>query len=100
MGITKNVILDILPLYLANEVSADTRDLIENYLETDPELDKIVKQSAEMELQGEIPVPLTEEDKMKTYRKTKWLMILTIVILAVLIAFILGVTLLAFFVSV
>jgi t-SNARE complex subunit (syntaxin) len=100
MGITKNVILDILPLYLANEVSADTRDLVENYLETDPELDKIVKQSAEMELQGEIPVPLTEEDKMKTYRKTKWLMILTIVILAVLIAFILGVTLLAFFVSV
>jgi len=100
MDITRNVILDILPLYLANEVSADTRALIEKYLETDPEFANIVKQSAEMELQGDIPVPLTEEDKMKVYRKTKWLMFLTIVILAVLISFILGVTLLVFFVSV
>ena len=100
MDITRNVILDLLPLYLANEVSEDTRTLIEKYLETDPELANIAKQSAAMELQGDIPVPLTEEDKMKVYRKTKWLMFLTIVILAVLISLILGVTLLVFFVSV
>ena len=100
MEITRNVILDLLPLYLANEVSEDTRTLVEKYLETDPELANIAKQSAAMELQGDIPVPLTEEDKMKVYRKTKWLMFLTIVILAVLISLILGVTLLVFFVSV
>ena len=100
MDITRDVILDLLPLYLANEVSEDTRTLIEKYLETDPELANIAKQSAAMELQGDIPVPLTEEDKVKAYRKTKWLMFLTIVILSVLISLILGVTLLAFFVSV
>lgn len=100
MDITRNVILDLLPLYLANEVSEDTRTLIEEYLETDKELANLAKQSATMELPGDIPVPLTEEDKMKAYRKTKWLMVLTIVILAVLISFILGVTLLVFFVSV
>ena len=100
MEITRNVILDLLPLYMADEVSEDTRTLIDKYLETDKELANLAKQSAVMELPGDIPVPLTEEDKMKAYRKTRWLMLLTIVILAVLISFILGVTLLAFFVSV
>jgi hypothetical protein len=85
---------------MADEVSEDTRTLIDKYLETDKELANLAKQSAAMELPGDIPVPLTEEDKMKAYRKTRWLMLLTIVILAVLISFILGVTLLAFFVSV
>jgi hypothetical protein len=100
MDITRNVILDLLPLYVANEVSEDTRILIEEYLETDPELANLAKQSVAMELQEDIPVPLTEEDKIKVYRKTKWLMFLTVVILAVLISLILGMTLLVFFVPV
>lgn len=100
MEITKNVILDLLPLYLANEVSEDTRILVENYLETDKELAAIAKQSAAMELPGDIPVSLTDEDKMKTYKKTRWLLFLTIVLLSILIALILGATFYAFFVSV
>ena len=35
-GVTRGVILDLLPLYLADEVSTDTRRLVECYLETDP----------------------------------------------------------------
>jgi hypothetical protein len=100
MEITKNVILDLLPLYLADEVSADTRTLVENYLETDKELADLAKQSAAVELPGDIPVSLTEEDKMKTYKKTRWLLFLTIVILSILISLILGATFYAFFVSV
>jgi hypothetical protein len=100
MEITRNVILDLLPLYLANEVSKDTRAIVEEYLETDPELADIAKQSAAVELPGNIPVPLTEEDKMKAYRKSRWLMFLVIVVLAFLMFAILGVTLLVFFVSV
>ena len=99
MEITKNVILDLLPLYLADEVSADTRALIEEYLETDPELAEIAKQSAAVELPGDIPVPLTQEDEMKAYKKSKTIMVVTIVLLAALMATILGITLLAFFVS-
>jgi hypothetical protein len=99
MEITKNVILDLLPLYLANEVSADTRALIEEYLETDPELAEIAKQSAAVELLGDIPIPLTQEDKMKAYNKSKTIMIVTIVLLAALMAAILGIIMLAFFVS-
>ncbi|MCK5645459.1 MAG: hypothetical protein KAH97_01695 [Anaerolineales bacterium] len=99
MEITKNVILDLLPLYMADEVSADTRALIEEYLETDPELAEIAKQSAAVELPGDIPVPLTQEDEMKAYKKSKTIMVVTIVLLAALMATILGITLLAFFVS-
>jgi hypothetical protein len=99
MDITRNVILDLLPLYLADEVSADTRALVDKYLESDPQLANLAKQSAEMEFPGDIPVPLTEEDKMKAYRKTRWIMVLTVVILAALMAFALWVTMYAFFVS-
>jgi len=99
MDITRNVILDLLPLYLADEVSADTRALVDKYLESDPQLANHAKQSAEMEFPGDIPVPLTEEDKMKAYRKTRWIMVLTVVILAALMAFALWVTMYAFFVS-
>ena len=38
MEITRNVIEDLLPLYLADEASADTRMLVGEYLKTDPEL--------------------------------------------------------------
>ena len=97
MEITRNVILDLLPLYLAGEVSADTRALVEEYLETDPELANVAKQSAAMELPGDIPIPLTKEDEMEAYRKTKRLMFLGTVILAVLISAAMGLALLAFF---
>jgi len=69
MEITKNVILDLLPLYLADEISEDTRTLVEKYLDTDKELADLANQSAAMELPGDVPVSLTEEDKMKTYKK-------------------------------
>ena len=100
MEITRKVILDLLPLYLAGEVSTDTRDLIEKFLETDPKLAEIAKQQKEaMELPGDIPVPLSEETQMKAYRKSKMILYMTIVILAILMAAILGITLMTFFVS-
>jgi len=74
MEITRNVILDLLPLYLADEVSADTRTLIEQFLESDQELANVVKRSAELEFRKDVPAPLTEEDEMEAYRKAKRLM--------------------------
>ena len=101
MEITRDVILDLLPLYLADEVSADTRALVEKYLETDPELASIAEQSAAPELAVDIPIPLTTEDKMEAFREAQRLMFRRFVILAVLISFtilaLLGVVLLAFF---
>lgn len=100
MEITRDVILDLLPLYLADEVSADTRSLVEGYLKTDPELAKLANdQSTALNLSTDVPVPLTEEDKMKAYKKTRWMMAFYILILALLISVILGATLMAFLIS-
>ena len=101
MEITRNVILDLLPLYLADEVSADTRALVEKYLETDPELANVAKESAAMELPEDIPIPLSKEDQMEAYKEAKRLLLQRTVIWAGLIAFVflscLGMTLLAAF---
>jgi hypothetical protein len=87
MEITRNVILDLLPLYLANEVSADTHTLIENYLKTDSELAKVAKQLSAMEKPGNVPVPITQDDNLKAYRRARRVIILSVLGLAAAISF-------------
>jgi hypothetical protein len=86
MEITRNVIEDLLPLYLANEASADTRTLVDEYLKTDPELAGIAKDTTMIELPKDIPISLTKEDKMEAYKEAKRLMLLRTVILAAIIS--------------
>ena len=87
MEITRNVILDLLPLYLADEVSADTRALVKEYLETDSELADFANQTETIELPKDIPIPLTKEDKMEAYREAKRYIFLRTAILAITISF-------------
>ena len=86
MDVTRDVILDLLPLYLAEGVSADTRTLVERYLEADPEIAEMAEQFAAMSLPDDIPVTLTLEDKMEAYKQTKRLMFWRTVILAAIIS--------------
>lgn len=88
MEITRNVILDLLPLYLDDEVSADTRALVEEYLETDPELATMAQHLAKTELSRDIPVPLTKEDEMQAYKEAKRLMFLRTIVIAITISFV------------
>ena len=37
MTVTRDVILDLLPLYFAGQVSADTKTLVDEFLRTDPD---------------------------------------------------------------
>jgi hypothetical protein len=37
MTVTRDVILDLLPLYFAGQVSADTKTLVDEFLQTDPD---------------------------------------------------------------
>jgi hypothetical protein len=99
MEITRDVILDLLPLYLAGEVSSDTRALVEHYMENDPQLANIAEKSKAAELARDIPVPLTKEDEMEAYRKTKRLIFLSTVILAAVIGAIPLIALVVFFLS-
>jgi anti-sigma factor RsiW len=86
MEITRNVILDLLPLYLADEVSADTRALVEKFLETDPELANVARRTAKVKLPEDIPVPLSKENQMEAYKEAKRLLFQRTVIWAALIA--------------
>ena len=74
MEITRNVILDLLPLYLAGETSVDTAALVENYLKTDPELARLAQHAARTNL-AEVPVPLSKEAAMEAYVKATQQMI-------------------------
>ena len=80
--IPQHVILDLLPLYFADEVSAETRDLIEAYLKTDPQLARLAEQAKQAPSLQEIPAPLNKETEMKAYKKGKKLMIEHLVFLA------------------
>ena len=86
MEITRDVILDLLPLYQAGEVSGDTRVLVEKYLETDPELAAAARDLATTELPDDIPVPITKEDKMEALNEAKKRMLIGTIILAAIIS--------------
>ncbi len=86
--VTRDVILDLLPLYLADEVSNDTRLLVEIFLEQDPTLARIAEQS-NMMLTDDAPIPITKETEMETYKETKRLMLWRTIIIAGAVAFVL-----------
>lgn len=73
--IPQHLILDLLPLYLADEVSDETRSLIEEYLKNDPQLATLAQQAKIATTLQEIPAPINKETEMEAFKKAKKLMI-------------------------
>ncbi|UCD99808.1 MAG: hypothetical protein JSV42_03515 [Chloroflexota bacterium] len=71
MEISRNTIIDLLPLYIADEASPETRHLIELYLKNDPDLAEIVKKLSASEIPNEIPIPINKEREMEAYEEAK-----------------------------
>lgn len=71
MNVTRNVIIDLLPLYLAEEVSEDTRQLVEAHLAADSSLTKLVDQTRNSQPIEDIPHALNKEQEMKSLEKAK-----------------------------
>jgi len=95
--VTRSVILDLLPLYTAGEVSDDTRKLVENYLKTHPELEQAARSSEQMLQLDEMPAPVGKEEAMEAFSKAKhhlWMRALT---LAIVLAAIFGMAFLGVF---
>lgn len=69
--ITRNIILDLMPMYLAGEASQDTKELVEEYLETDKELAEMAKQSTTFDLPKDVPVPLEKDQALQLYIEAK-----------------------------
>jgi len=87
--ITKDVILDLLPLYLAGEVSEGTAVLVKEYLEANPELAEIAKDMAKAESLGKVPIPFKKDTALETYNEAKKWMTIRVLGLAVVIGLIL-----------
>jgi anti-sigma factor RsiW len=87
MKVTRDVILDLLPLYLAEEASADTEALVREYLETDPELAEIAKKSAAMKLSERTPAPIRREKEMEAFKEARHQINKRVITLAAIFAF-------------
>jgi hypothetical protein len=74
MNVTRDVIIDLLPLVLAGEGSDDSKALVRAYLEQDPELARIARARApRLPSEGTPPLP-AKEVEMKTLERTKKLL--------------------------
>ncbi len=74
MNVTREVISDLLPLYLSNGASEDTRRLVETFLEQDKEFAQLVSTRTDEVLKAEIEIPLTKEKELKLLERTKRLL--------------------------
>ena len=91
MKIDRDVILDLLPVYLSGEASAATKELVEEYLKQDPDLARRVRaQGAESFPK---PAPLPPELELRSLIRTrrllglqKWLFALAITFTAISLA--------------
>ena len=74
MNIKREVILDLLPVYLAGEASQPTRELIEEYLAQDPELAQSIRsQQTDNSLSKFLP-ELPPELELKSLHRTRHLL--------------------------
>lgn len=93
--ISKDVILDLLPLYIAGETSEDSTALVKKYLESDPELAETAKEMAKADSLNKVPIPFRKEAAMETYQEAKKWMTIRILGISMIIGMVLMCLLLA-----
>ena len=71
MNVTREVIVDLLPLYLAGEASPGTRALVEEYLRQDVEFGRDIRRQMLENLAGAAPPALPPELELKALRRTR-----------------------------
>jgi hypothetical protein len=84
MNVTKDIINDLIPLYVANECSADTRVLVEDYMRQNPKQAEQLRQIMGAPIPGAVP-PAKSLDEARAFRETRrrlrrrsWLMAIAI----------------------
>jgi hypothetical protein len=85
VNVTREVINDLWPLYIAGEASADTRALVEAFLRADPEFAELLHRRGEESLLSHDLPALSPDHEMQALRRTKrllhgwdWLLFLAI----------------------
>ena len=74
MKVTRDVVKDLLTVYTAGEASSDTRALVEDWLRSDAELARQVKQADRVTLPDVPPLPPTlgKQALDRTRRHLRW----------------------------
>jgi len=90
MNVTREVILDLLPVYLAGEASLATRALVEEYMEQDKELAQRIRVQWADNLAKITPAALPPDLELRSLRRTRallgwqrWLLALSITFTAI-----------------
>jgi hypothetical protein len=92
MEVTRDVILDLLPLYLAGEASADTQALVKEFLDHDQDLAQLARRWRER-LPEPPPVPASADARALAYREARRrIAVKTTVVAAVMAAGIIALT--------
>ena len=71
MNVSRDVIIDLWPLYESGEASEDTRQLIEDFLRTDEEFARLIRESPEDTIPTDSLPPLKRTHEVETLRRTK-----------------------------
>jgi hypothetical protein len=74
MNVTREVILDLFPLYLSGEASPATKSLVEDYLKQDTELAQKLKLQWADNFATAIPLQLPPELELRSLRRTRKLL--------------------------
>ncbi|HEV7924368.1 MAG TPA: hypothetical protein VGR14_03375 [Verrucomicrobiae bacterium] len=70
MNVTKDIINDLMPLYAANECSADTRTLVEEYLRQNPRQAEELRGIMSTSLPGAVP-PAKDVAEALSFREAR-----------------------------
>jgi hypothetical protein len=71
MKITQEVVLDLLPVYLAGEASPDTRALVEEYMKQDEALARRIRLQFAENLSKAAPSALAPDLELRSLRRTR-----------------------------
>jgi len=85
MSVTRDVILDLLPLYLSDEASNDSRALVAEHLDNDPELARLATQWKDR-LPEPPPAPVNPDAQAIAYQEAKRQIANRVITLAIVIA--------------
>jgi len=70
MKVTKEIINDLIPLYVANECSADTRALVEEYLQRNPQQAEELRRIMETSVSAAVP-SAESLDEVRSFREAR-----------------------------
>jgi len=74
MNVTREVILDLLPVYLSGEASPATRALVEEYMKQDPDLAQRIRVQWADNFAKAVPSALPPDLELRSLRRTRSLL--------------------------